>query len=87
MLSKLTPSLGVSDLPRSLGFYHDALGFEVLEHYGEGDPRVWCHLGSGKAELMLQQLEESQLDRLPRAEPCWVMVVRPEDAGEILKRL
>lgn len=52
--------LQVFDMPTSLAFYRDALGFEVLETSNPraGDRVDWCYLKSGKAELMLNTAYE-----------------------------
>lgn len=78
-LSKLIPSLGVSDLDRSITFYRDHFGFEVVNSYEEGDQAVWCHLRSGVAELMLQQLAPEQFRWLTSGPRCWVLYLSPED--------
>ena len=52
----LTCSLGVSDLARSMAWYRDVLGFELL--YQRGDI-AWCELKSGvdRVNVGLSQVE------------------------------
>jgi catechol 2,3-dioxygenase-like lactoylglutathione lyase family enzyme len=60
----LTPLLEVFDLPASVAFYRDVLGFALVS----GDESWWCMLRSGEATLMLNTAYER--DRRPHeAEP------------------
>lgn len=61
-IHELVPLLEVFDLPASLRFYRDLLGFEVIS----GDDRWWCMLQLGDAKLMLNTAYED--DKRP-AEP------------------
>jgi glyoxylase I family protein len=49
----LCPLLQVFDMPTSLHFYRDVLGFSVVKTSGEGDDVGWAWLRHGTAELML----------------------------------
>ena len=51
----------VFDMPTSLRFYRDVLGFEVIEtNAGSvGDDADWCYLRLGKTELMLNGMYEA----------------------------
>lgn len=49
----LCPLLQVFDMPRSLAFYRDLLGFEVVEWAPPGDSCDWAWLRRGRAEIML----------------------------------
>jgi catechol 2,3-dioxygenase-like lactoylglutathione lyase family enzyme len=49
----LCPLLQVFDMPTSLRFYRDVLGFEEVEKSGEGDDVGWARLRQGDAALML----------------------------------
>jgi catechol 2,3-dioxygenase-like lactoylglutathione lyase family enzyme len=53
--------LQVFDMPTSLKFYRDVLGFEILEtsHPNAGDQVDWCHLRLNDAELMLNTAYEA----------------------------
>ena len=58
---KLVPSLGVSDMQRSLAFYSDYFGFEVVDSFeNEDGETLWCWLRAGVGELMLQQLDNER---------------------------
>ena len=56
----------VFDMPTSLKFYRDVLGFEVIATNDDdaGDNVDWCYLRLGKAELMLNGMYEAD-DRPP----------------------
>ncbi len=51
----------VFDMPTSLRFYRDVLGFEVIATNDDaaGDELDWCYLRLGKAELMLNGMYET----------------------------
>jgi glyoxylase I family protein len=54
----LTPLIGVFDMPRSLCFYRDLLGFEIVSASPEVDTQEgrfshWVWLKLGAAEIML----------------------------------
>ena len=50
----LCPLVQVYDMPTSLRFYRDILGFDVIQRSQESDECGWCWLRSkGGAELML----------------------------------
>lgn len=49
----MTPLLQVYDMPTSLRFYRDVLGFEVTMDAGGGDDTDWCLLQRPGAQLML----------------------------------
>jgi lactoylglutathione lyase len=50
------PFFNVKDMPASLRFYVDGLGFRITHDWTPDDPSVirWCRLQHGKAGLMLQ---------------------------------
>ena len=53
-MTSLCPLIQVFDMPTSLRFYRDLLGFEVIGRSKESDDCGWCLLrSSGGAELML----------------------------------
>jgi catechol 2,3-dioxygenase-like lactoylglutathione lyase family enzyme len=60
----LCPLLQVFDMPTSIGFYRDALGFEVVSPVPEGDECDWALLRLNESELMLNTAYES-----PRTAP------------------
>ncbi|MCA3132732.1 MAG: VOC family protein [Betaproteobacteria bacterium] len=82
-LRALVPSLGVSDLHRSIAFYRQFFGFELVDSAedAEGAP-LWAWLRSGKAELMLQQLDpEAQITLDPALGHSWVLYLQPNNLG------
>lgn len=52
-LKDLSPLLEVFDMPTSLAFYRDKLGFRVTGDSGQGDESGWVMLELGNATLML----------------------------------
>ena len=54
----LTPLLQVFNMPRSLGFYRDILGFEVVSDSGDGDDSSWVWLRLNGCDLMLNDQYE-----------------------------
>src|SRR5947209_19614504 len=51
---EVTPLLEVFDLPASIAFYRDVLGFELVS----GDESWWCMLKLGGATVMLNTAYE-----------------------------
>jgi catechol 2,3-dioxygenase-like lactoylglutathione lyase family enzyme len=51
--------LQVFDMPTSVGFYRDVLGFEVVHQSRPGDEFDWALLRHGSAEVMLNTMYES----------------------------
>src|SRR4030095_15238124 len=77
----LTPLLQVYDMPRSVRFYRDLLGFEVMSTspvLGE-DRFHWALLRLGGAELMLNTAYEFDNER--PAEPDRARASAHEDTG------
>jgi catechol 2,3-dioxygenase-like lactoylglutathione lyase family enzyme len=86
--TKLIPSLGVSDIDRSVGFYRRFFAFNVVDSYETRGRMSWCWLKSGEAELMLQQLSADQQIRLnPAIGQSWVIYIRPDDIVTTRARL
>lgn len=54
----LTPLIQVFNMPRSLAFYRDTLGFKVVSDSGDGDKSSWVWLRLGDADLMLNDQYE-----------------------------
>lgn len=54
----LTPLLQVFSMPRSLEFYRDILGFEVVSDSGNGDKSSWVSLRLNGSDLMLNDQYE-----------------------------
>ena len=88
-VKKLLPSLGVSDLRRSIAFYRDFFGFSLVDHFDDAaGATVWCWLRSGVAELMLQQLTpDQQITLEPALGQSWVLYIRPADIDDLRRRL
>ena len=56
----LTPLIEVFDMPTSLAFYRDVIGFEVTMQSRPGEDFDWCLLRMDGAELMLNTAYERQ---------------------------
>ena len=54
----MTPLIQVFDMPSSLAFYRDKLGFEVMQTSGQGDQSGWVMLKLNDAALMLNTMYE-----------------------------
>jgi catechol 2,3-dioxygenase-like lactoylglutathione lyase family enzyme len=61
----LCPLIQVFDMPKSLAFYQDLLGFEIVQQAPPGDDCDWAWLRRGGAELMLNTMFEA--DSRPEA--------------------
>jgi glyoxylase I family protein len=63
----VTTLLGVNDMPESVRFYRDLLGFEMVSHAphlgGDPDRFHWCWLRLGGADLMLNTNYEFDEER------------------------
>ena len=49
----MAPLLSVFDMPTSLRFYRDILGFKVVQDTGQGDESGWVVLAKGGVAFML----------------------------------
>ncbi len=56
-LQQLWPLLTVEDIQRSIAFYRDRLGFEVVAEAKSDNKTYWCRLARQGCSLMLQQAE------------------------------
>ena len=61
----LAPLFEVFDMPASLAFYRDKLGFRVTGDSGQGDESGWVMLELGGATLMLNTMYEDNFQRPP----------------------
>ena len=53
IIQGLAPLLQVFDMPASVRFYRDLLGFALVAQSREGEDFEWCLLRAGDIELML----------------------------------
>jgi len=72
---RLTPLLEVFDMPTSLRFYRDVVGFEVVGQSSEGDNCDWCLRQLQEVYLMLNTAYE-QDERPPSPDPSRVRAHR-----------
>lgn len=63
----LCPLLEVFNMRRSLAFYRDVLGFEVVSDSGGGDDASWVWLKHGEINLMLN--DQYEPGHVPEAPP------------------
>ncbi|MBX7054281.1 MAG: VOC family protein [Pyrinomonadaceae bacterium] len=54
----MTPLIQVFDMRRSLAFYRDVLGFEVVSDSGNGDDSSWVWIRKDECHLMLNDQYE-----------------------------
>ena len=54
----ICPLISVFSMPRSLAFYRDVLGFEVVSDSGNGDESSWVWIRLNDAHLMLNDQYE-----------------------------
>jgi len=54
----LCPLISVFSMPRSLAFYRDVLGFDVMSDSGNGDSSSWVWIRLNEADLMLNDQYE-----------------------------
>lgn len=66
-IQSLTPLIQVFSMRRSLAFYRDLLGFEVVEDSGDGDDSSWAWLRLNGFDLMLNDQYEAGSE--PEAPP------------------
>ena len=74
-LNGLTPLLQVYDMPASIGFYRDLLGFSVHSHSphrggDDSDRYHWVWLKRGTLDLMLNTAYESDEERPVPPDPA-----------------
>jgi catechol 2,3-dioxygenase-like lactoylglutathione lyase family enzyme len=67
----VAPLLQVFDMPTSVRFYRDLLGFEVVSTSGPGDDFGWALLRLNGVELMLNTCYEND-ERPPAPDPARV---------------
>lgn len=59
-LESLVPMLSVADVEKTLRFYQQALGFEVVHRYEQDGFLHWALVRSGATELMFARCDVSQ---------------------------
>ena len=63
----MTPLISVFDMPRSLAFYREILGFQVVSDSGNGDNSSWVWLRKDGVDLMLN--DQYEPGRVPSNPP------------------
>lgn len=61
-VEQVVPFLWVSNIEKSVGYYVDGLGFEIINQWIDDGKLAWCWLRLGGAALMLQEFRK---DRRP----------------------
>ena len=78
-LTALIPMLSVSDLKRTMSFYGERLGFDILNSLGGPDP-TWCMLGRDGVKIMFNQPPLEEMNTLPRhAKDFQIFYFYPDD--------
>ncbi len=54
MLKKITPNIMVKDVNKTIEFYKEVLGFELINTVPESGEYEWAQVKLGKVELMFQ---------------------------------
>ena len=65
-IRSVCPLIQVFDMPRSLAFYRDLLGFEIVEKAPQGERTEWAWLARGSCHLELNSMFEAS--KLPNDE-------------------
>ena len=88
LATQAIPSLGVSDIDRSVAFYRQFFGFRIIDSYEMEGHMAWCWMRVGEANLMLQQLSaDQQITLNPAIGQSWVLYMRPNDLDDLHGRL
>ncbi|MBX3734499.1 MAG: VOC family protein [Verrucomicrobiae bacterium] len=74
----LCPLMQVFDMPTSLAFYRDLLGFQIVQQAPPGDRCDWAWLARDGAELMLNTMHEA--DARPTTQDCARMMAHGDTA-------
>jgi len=78
-LNALIPMLSVSDLKRTMAFYRERLGFQLINSFGEPEPR-WCMLARDGVKIMFNQPPAEEMAELPRrAKDFQIYYFYPDD--------
>jgi catechol 2,3-dioxygenase-like lactoylglutathione lyase family enzyme len=82
-LAALLPMLSVSDLKRTIAFYGERLGFQVINTFGDPEPR-WCMMGRDGVKIMFNQPPAEEMAELPRrAKDFQIYYFYPDDAAAL----
>lgn len=82
-LTNLRPMLAVEDLPRTIAFYRDRLGFTCVGTFGE--PPVWCGMERDGQGIMFNTPPAAEVRRdVPRSSKDYqVYYFSTDDAGTL----
>jgi catechol 2,3-dioxygenase-like lactoylglutathione lyase family enzyme len=87
-MNAVTPLLNVQDVSRSLAFWQDLLGFEVVETYDWEGRLAWARLQNGPVGLMLNGRGGDPARRLARDRYTdAVLCFSVNDVHALVKRL
>ena len=86
-LSSISPSFTVNDLPRSLAWYRDVLGFKVQERYEREGNLVGVGLQAGKTFLMLGQDDWQKGRDRKKGEGHRIYCMTTQDVDAIANRI
>lgn len=77
----MAPLLQVFDMPASLAFYRDILGFERVDDSGKGDASDWVWLRLDGVDLMLNTAYEADDRPASPASPDSARIAAHRDTG------
>jgi uncharacterized glyoxalase superfamily protein PhnB len=80
--TSMTPMLQTGDLRRTIAFYKEILGFELLGLWPDDATPVWCELASGGARLMFMTN-----DHLGEPQLSGTLYIRTDDVLELHARI
>lgn len=86
-LSSASPSFTVNDLPRSLAWYRDILGFKVEERYEREGKLVGVGLQAGDVFLMLGQDDWKKGRNRKKGEGFRIYCMTTQDVDAVAKRI
>ncbi len=86
-LGSVSPSFTVNDLPRSIAWYRDVLGFKVKERYKSEGSLVGVGLQAGDVFLMLGQDDWKKGRDRKKGEGFRIYCMTTQDVDAIAKRI
>src|SRR4051812_48440652 len=80
-VTEVVPMVHVSDMPRSLAFYGEGLGFERKLAWPSEEQIRWCWLTLGRASIMLQTFPDGYQPVRPERPPITLSFICADAIG------